>query len=66
MGNVSKVIVGCKSDLSDARAVEKSNGQEFADGKGFGFYEASSKEGDGVQEAWEALVRQCIQAHKNK
>eukprot|EP01122_Echinamoeba_exundans_P002346 TRINITY_DN1228_c0_g1_i2.p1 TRINITY_DN1228_c0_g1~~TRINITY_DN1228_c0_g1_i2.p1 ORF type:complete len:206 (+),score=36.34 TRINITY_DN1228_c0_g1_i2:53-670(+) len=66
MGNVSKVVVGCKSDLEESRAVKQDAGREFAESKGFGFFEASSKAGTGVQEAWEALVRQCVQAHKNK
>lgn len=66
LGSVNKVIVACKSDLGDERAVDTSKGKTYAEEKGYSFFETSAKDGDNVTEAWEDVVRQCIQTHKNK
>jgi small GTP-binding protein len=48
-GELQTIIVGCKADLTDARAVAREEAQEFAFEKGASHYlECSAKAGSGV------------------
>ncbi|CAG9314842.1 unnamed protein product [Blepharisma stoltei] len=52
--NIVKVVVGNKCDRED-KVVEKSRGEEFAQGIQAGFFETSAKEDINVNEAFEYL-----------
>jgi len=56
-GNVVKLLVGNKSDLTTKRVVDFVTGKEFADQYNLPFLEASAKDGNNVGTAFNMLVR---------
>jgi Ras-related protein Rab-1A len=56
-GNVTKLLVGNKADMTDKRAITAEAGRAFAEQQGMLFSEASAKAGQGVEDAFLALVR---------
>jgi small GTP-binding protein len=56
-GNVVKLLVGNKSDLTTKRVVSQSTGKEFADQFQLPFIEASAKDGSNVKQAFMTLVQ---------
>jgi len=56
-GNVTKLLVGNKADMNDKRVVETAVAKVFADQQGMLFSEASAKAGQGVEDAFLALVK---------
>eukprot|EP01117_Protostelium_nocturnum_P009546 TRINITY_DN3405_c0_g1_i1.p1 TRINITY_DN3405_c0_g1~~TRINITY_DN3405_c0_g1_i1.p1 ORF type:complete len:197 (+),score=50.52 TRINITY_DN3405_c0_g1_i1:364-954(+) len=52
---VSKILVGNKSDLEEARAVTTEEGTEFANSLGIPFIETSAKSGSNVEELFSSL-----------
>jgi Ras-related protein Rab-6A len=50
------VLVGNKIDLEDKRAVESREAEEFANEKGFLFYEVSAKTGENVEDLFEKKI----------
>jgi len=56
-GNVTKLLVGNKADMNDKRVVETAVAKSFADQQGMLFSEASAKGGQGVEDAFLALVK---------
>jgi len=56
-GNVVKLLVGNKSDLTTKRVVDFVTGKEFADQFNLPFLEASAKDGNNVGNAFNMLVK---------
>ena len=50
--DVSKLLVGNKSDLESKRAVDRSTAQQLADSEGISFLETSAKNASNVEEAF--------------
>lgn len=55
-----KLLVANKSDLESHRQVTQEEGQQFARDNEMLFIEASSKSGEGVQQAFEELILKCL------
>ena len=64
--NVLKVLIGNKSDLEDKRVITINQGKEFADTYGLKFLETSAKKNVNVNEAFETLGRELMQADDDK
>lgn len=58
------VVVGCKSDLMDAREVSHNEGKAMAQRLGCPFFEVSSKNGSNIDESVAELVRLLRREHK--
>ncbi len=59
--SIPLLVVGNKCDLDEKfRQVSFEDGREFSDSIGARFTEASAKDGSGVQEAFELLVKHCL------
>ena len=52
------IIVGNKSDLNEKREVSYEEGKQYAESKGFNFYETSAKTGEHVEEAFNDIFEQ--------
>ena len=64
--NVLKVLIGNKTDLEDKRVIPYSQGKEFADSYGLKYIETSAKKNMNVNEAFETLGRELMQASDDK
>ena len=64
--NVLKVLIGNKNDLEDKRVITYNQGKEFADTYGLKFIETSAKKNLNVNEAFETLGRELMQASEDK
>ena len=64
--NVLKVLIGNKTDLDDKRVITYNQGKEFADTYGLKFIETSAKKNLNVNEAFETLGRELMQASEDK
>ena len=64
--NVLKVLIGNKSDLEDKRVITYNQGKDFADTYGLKFIETSAKKNLNVNEAFETLGRELMQASEDK
>ena len=64
--NVLKVLIGNKTDLEDKRVITYNQGKEFADTYGLKFIETSAKKNLNVNEAFETLGRELMQASEDK
>ena len=64
--NVLKVLIGNKVDIEDKRVVTYSQGKEFADTYGLKYIETSAKKNLNVNEAFETLGRELIEASDDK
>ena len=64
--NVLKVLIGNKTDLEEKRAITYSQGKEFADSYGLKYIETSAKKNLNVNEAFETLGRELMQASDDK
>ena len=64
--NVLKVLIGNKSDLEDKRVISYNQGKEFADTYGLKFIETSAKKNLNVNEAFETLGRELMNASSDK
>ena len=64
--NVLKVLIGNKTDLDDKRVITTNQGKEFADTYGLKFIETSAKKNLNVNEAFETLGRELMQASEDK
>ena len=64
--NVLKVLIGNKSDLEDKRVITINQGKEFADTYGLKFLETRAKKNVNVNEAFETLGRELMQAADDK
>lgn len=61
------ILIGNKCDLpNEERKVEKSKGEEFAKKFGIKFYECSAKENINVNEAFDDLLHQMYEIHKDE
>ncbi|KAM4628186.1 ras-related protein Rab-1B-like [Polymixia lowei] len=58
--NVSKLLVGNKSDLTARSEVDSTAAQELAAGRGMPFLETSAKTGDNVQKAFLTITRSIM------
>eukprot|EP01087_Luapelamoeba_hula_P001510 TRINITY_DN1120_c2_g1_i1.p1 TRINITY_DN1120_c2_g1~~TRINITY_DN1120_c2_g1_i1.p1 ORF type:complete len:206 (-),score=39.00 TRINITY_DN1120_c2_g1_i1:107-724(-) len=61
-GNVTKLLVGNKADMTEKRQITAEAGKSFADQQGMLYSEASAKAGQGVEDAFLALVRSIFEA----
>ena len=59
---VPMLVIGNKSDLEDDRAVQSSEGQQLAKKFNAQFMEISAKKNEGVNEAFETLLRSILAA----
>ena len=64
--NVYKLLIGNKCDLEEKRKVTSQEGKDFAESNGMKFLETSAKTSDKVQEAFELLTQDIINANLNK
>ena len=64
--NVLKILIGNKTDLDDKRVITYNQGKEFADTYGQKFIETSAKKNLNVNEAFETLGRELMQASDEK
>ena len=64
--NVLKVLIGNKCDLEDKRVITYNQGKEFADTYGLKFLETSAKKNLNVNEAFETLGKELMQASEDK
>ena len=64
--NVLKVLIGNKTDLEEKRAITYNQGKEFADSYGLKYIETSAKKNLNVNEAFETLGRELMQASDDK
>ena len=62
--HVVRMIVGNKSDLREGRVVEKEEGEGLALEHNVGFAEVSAKDGEGVEEAFTAVVERVMERGK--
>lgn len=61
------VILGNKCDLPEnERTVTYEEGKQFAEKYGYHFYECSAKSGDNVEKAFDDIIMQMYQKHKNE
>ena len=58
--NISRILVGNKTDLDDRRVVSFNEGREMASHYGIQFFEASAKEDDNVDSAFIAITRDIL------
>ena len=63
---VLKVLIGNKADLEDKRVITYNQGKEFADSYGLKYIETSAKKNLNVNEAFETLGRELMQASDDK
>jgi len=64
--NVLKVLIGNKTDLEEKRIITYNQGKEFADSYGLKYIETSAKKNLNVNEAFETLGRELMQASDDK
>lgn len=60
-GDVCKLLVGCKSDRTDSRAVEYNTAKAFADQQGLQLIETSARNDTNVEEAFRAIAADIMQ-----
>eukprot|EP01090_Pellita_catalonica_P018565 TRINITY_DN6042_c0_g1_i1.p1 TRINITY_DN6042_c0_g1~~TRINITY_DN6042_c0_g1_i1.p1 ORF type:complete len:213 (-),score=45.84 TRINITY_DN6042_c0_g1_i1:141-779(-) len=58
LGGVSKLLVGTKIDLANARVIDYNKAKKFADGIGIPYIETSAKSAENVDEAFLTLTKQ--------
>ncbi|KAJ5067790.1 ras-like protein rasb [Anaeramoeba ignava] len=61
---IPAVLIGNKSDLSDQRAVTKSEGEELAKSFGIPFFETSAKTSTNIKECFTTVVREMKKIRK--
>jgi small GTP-binding protein len=61
VSTVRRVLVGNKSDLVDDRVIDAARGQALATDLCMAFFETSAKTGDGVEQAFQALIADVYQ-----
>ena len=61
-----KVLIGNKTDLEEKRVITYNQGKEFADSYGLKYIETSAKKNLNVNEAFETLGRELMQASDDK
>ena len=64
--NISKILFGNKSDLSDEREVKKEDAENFAKSIGCGYYEGSAMTGININEALDDIARITYLSKKDK
>ena len=55
--DISKVLIGNKSDLEDKREVSKEEAEQFAESIGCKYFEGSAKTGDNIFDALDEIAR---------
>ncbi len=60
------ILIGNKSDLDEKREVSKEEAESKAQKNKFGFMEASAKDNNNVQKAFETLFHEIVKIYKNK
>ncbi len=63
--NATKLVVGCKADLSERRTILFKDAKAFCDEKRVSYIEVSSKTATNVEEAFTTLARQLIKKEKD-
>ena len=64
--NVLKILIGNKTDLEEKRVITYNQGKEFADSYGLKYIETSAKKNLNVNEAFETVGRELMQASDDK
>ena len=64
--NVLRLLIGNKCDLEEKRVISFNQGKEFADTYGLKFIETSAKKNLNVNEAFETLGRELMNASSDK
>lgn len=54
--------MGTKTDLNSDRTIETTDASEFADDKGWAYYEVSSKTGDKVEDLFKGATVKVLEA----
>lgn len=61
-GDVLKILVGTKSDLSGDRSVSREDAKDFADKLGIAYVETSAKTGDRVEDVFTKLAKSILES----
>ncbi len=59
-GNVTKIIIGNKTDLQTTRAITLQEGQKLSEELGLTFMETSAKEGTNINEIFSVLTKLVV------
>ena len=57
---VEKILIGNKSDMVDAKVIDRERGQEMATENNMDFFETSAMQGTGINDAFELISRKII------
>ena len=60
------IIVGNKCDMEDQRVITTEEGKNYAESKGYHFYETSAKTGVQIKEAFDDIFEQLFQTFKGE
>ena len=60
------IIVGNKCDMEDQRVITTEEGKNYAESKGYHFYETSAKTGVHIKEAFDDIFEQLFQTFKGE
>ena len=60
------IIVGNKSDLEKDRKITYEEGKQYAESKGYKFYETSAKTGEGIKEAFDDIFEQLYKTFEGE
>jgi small GTP-binding protein len=63
-GNIPKIIIGNKIDLTDERVILFETGESYAQRKNVTYYETSAKTGENVIDVMEALAKSILSRNK--
>jgi GTPase SAR1 family protein len=63
---VEKILIGNKSDMVDAKVIERERGQEMATENNMDFFETSAMHGTGINDAFELISRKIIKNLSDK
>ena len=55
--DISKILIGNKSDLEDKREVSREEAEKFAESIGCKYYECSAKTGENISDALDEIAR---------
>lgn len=62
--NVSKILVGNKSDLVDERVIKFEDGKVLAESYNINFFETSAKTGNGVHDTFNSIISNIVHIYE--